>query len=417
MSAWDSVSTDQSNRFSHLIAERFDAEYRALALAWLERLKQIVPVKVDEVFPGDRLLDHIPLLIREIGAYLRAPAEEAIDANTQVIAKAQELGVLRHQQQASVHQLLREYRLLGDVLRDFVHEETQRMSLAPAFDEVMELMFGLHRAVAVLMQTTVDTFIGEYTLTIERQTARLQGFNRLVGHELRQPLSALTSAVAVLRQSVEAIDRSRLQAVVDVVERNVDRLTDLTGKLAALSRLRGEEDNAQIQRIELRAVAGDVARQLKDMAEARGVDIRVSDALPEVTVDVGSIELILVNLMSNAIKYSDPHASSRVVEVAQADAEDGYVAMTIRDNGIGIDSAHLPSVFDRFYRAHTPRDGDPAIDGLGLGLAIVHDCVQAIGGRISVSSTPTEGTTFTITIPTSPVSLATVQATLRPAAI
>ena len=136
------MSTDQSNRFSHLIAERFDAEYRALALAWLDRLKQIVPVKVDEVFPGDRLLDHIPLLIREIGAYLRAPAEEAIDANTQVIAKAQELGVLRHQQQASVHQLLREYRLLGDVLRDFVHEETQRLSLAPAFDEVMELMFG-----------------------------------------------------------------------------------------------------------------------------------------------------------------------------------------------------------------------------------------------------------------------------------
>ncbi len=291
------------------------------------------------------------------------------------------------------------------------------MSLAPAFDEVMELMFGLHRAVAVLMQTTVDTFIGEYTLTIERQTARLQGFNRLVGHELRQPLSALTSAVAVLRQSVDAIDTSRLQAVVDVVERNVDRLTDLTGKLAALSRLRGEEDNAQIQRVELRAVAGDVVRQLKDMAEARGVDIRVSDALPEVTVDVGSIELILVNLMSNAIKYSDPHASSRVVEIAQADAEDGYVAMTVRDNGIGIDSAHLPSVFDRFYRAHAPRDGDPAIDGLGLGLAIVHDCVQAIGGRISVSSTPTEGTTFTITIPTSPVSLATVQATLRPAAI
>ena len=120
------------------------------------------------------------------------------------------------------------------------------------------------------MQTTVDTFVGEYTLTIERQTARLEGFNRLVGHELRQPLSALTSAVGVLRQSVDAIDRSRLLAVVDVVERNVDRLTDLTGKLATLSRLRGEEDNAQIQRIELRAVAGDVARQLKDMAEARG---------------------------------------------------------------------------------------------------------------------------------------------------
>jgi two-component system phosphate regulon sensor histidine kinase PhoR len=252
------------------------------------------------------------------------------------------------------------------------------------------------------MQTTVDTFVGEYTLTIERQTARLEGFNRLVSHELRQPLSALTSAVGVLRKRMDVIDGTNLQTVVDLVQRNVDRLTELTNKLATLSRLRTEEDNPQIQRVELAAVAGDVVRQLKDMAEARRVEIRVSDALPEVTVDVGRLELILINLISNAIKYSDPNASSRFVEIAPADAEDGCVAITVRDNGIGIERVHLPSVFDRFYRAHTPREGDPSVDGLGLGLAIVNDCVRSIGGRITVNSTPTRGTTFLVTIPTSP---------------
>lgn len=390
--------------FSQAIADRLEAEHRALALRWLERLTEIVPEDVHSVFPSDQLLDHIPLLIREIGAYLRAPAAEAIGANTHVIAKAQELGMLRHEQQASVHQLLREYRLLGDVLVHFVEQETKRLALAPGFDQVMELMSGLHRAVAVLMQTTVETFITEYSGTIEKQTARLEGFNRMVSHELRQPLSALSFTVAVLRKTEDLADGARLRRLVETLDRNVSRLTDLIAKLATLSRLIGEEDHAHIQRLDLGMVAGDVARQLKDMADARGVEIRVAAGLPEITADIASLELILINLVSNAIKYCNPAAADRHVEIEQAPAEEGFIALTVRDNGIGIERAHLPSVFDRFYRAHTAKDDDSDIDGLGLGLAIVRDCVHAIGGRISVDSTPGVGTTFLITIPIAPIS-------------
>ena len=390
--------------FSHAIADRLEAEHRTLALEWLARLNEIIPVDVREVFPSDQLLDHIPQLIREIGAYVRTPAAEAIAANTQVIAKAQELGVLRHEQQASVHQLLREYRLLGDVLVQFVEQETKRLSLSPGFEQVMDLMSGLNRAVAVLMQTTVETFISEYSVTIEKQTARLEGFNRMVSHELRQPLSALTFTVAVLRKTEDISDATRLRRLVETLDRNVSRLTDLITKLATLSRLIGEEDNAHIQRVELRAVAVEVARQLKDMADARGVEIRLADVLPEVTADVASVELILINLVSNAIKYCNPDAPVRLVEIFPADAEAGYVAIAVRDNGIGIDRAHLPSVFDRFYRAHTPtKDSETDIDGLGLGLAIARDCVHAMRGRISVESTPAKGTTFIVTIPVAPV--------------
>jgi signal transduction histidine kinase len=389
--------------FSQAIADRLEAEHRALALRWLERLTEIVPEDVHSVFPSDQLLDHIPMLIREIGAYLRAPAAEAIGANTHVIAKAQELGLLRHEQQASVHQLLREYRLLGDVLVHFVEQETKRLALAPGFEQVMELMSGLHRAVAVLMQTTVETFITEYSGTIEKQTARLEGFNRMVSHELRQPLSALSFTVAVLRKTEDLADAARLRRLVETLDRNVSRLTDLISKLATLSRLIGEEDHAHIQRVDLGLVAADVARQLKDMADARGVEIRVGEGLPEVTADIGSIELILINLVSNAIKYSDSAALDRHVEIEAASAEEGFVALAVRDNGIGIDRAHLPSVFDRFYRAHTAKDGESEIDGLGLGLAIVRDCVHAIGGRIAVDSTRGVGTTFLVTIPVAPV--------------
>jgi hypothetical protein len=99
-------------------------------------LNDLLVVPADEVFPSDQLLDHIPTLIGEIAEYLRAPAEEEIAANAAVIDKARELGMLRHSQRASVHQLLREYEILSELLETFVVEElpSQPPSGSPAND-------------------------------------------------------------------------------------------------------------------------------------------------------------------------------------------------------------------------------------------------------------------------------------------
>jgi len=99
--------------FGDLIAERMGAEHRTLAARWFERLLDVIPVDAREVFPTESLLDHIPALILEISAYLRAPEDAAIAANTAILDKARELGALRHTQRASLHQVLREYQLLG----------------------------------------------------------------------------------------------------------------------------------------------------------------------------------------------------------------------------------------------------------------------------------------------------------------
>src|SRR5262245_6566943 len=112
--------------FQNLIADRIRAEHHTLAARWFDRLLDLLPVDARDVFPSDSLLDHIPGLILEISAYLRQPEDEAIVSNTAILEKARELGALRHSQRSSLHQVLREYQLLGSVLVTFVIEEMER---------------------------------------------------------------------------------------------------------------------------------------------------------------------------------------------------------------------------------------------------------------------------------------------------
>jgi len=392
------VATD----FGDLIAERMRAEHRTIASRWLRRLMELLPLAAIDVFPTDTLLDHVPVLVHEIAAYLRAPDAEAIAANASVIAKAQELGRLRHAQRASVHQVVQEYRLLGDVLCSFVKEETDRLGLQPDPFKCFDLLRRLNDCVGVLLQNTVDTFIGAYTDTIAHQTARLEGFNRMVSHELRQPLGTLQYAIALLKtdRPLQANARDRLWLLLD---RNVIRIQDLTQKLEVLSRLRATDDNPQHQRVSITALGNEVEHQLREMADARGVAIRVEDDLPTITTDTGRVELVLINLVSNAIKYSDPSKPERFVEIVSAPkAPDGTHVVLVRDNGLGIPAEHLQSIFGQFFRAHEHRDGELGTEGLGLGLAIVADCVHALGGRVAVESTVGEGTTFSLVLPAQP---------------
>jgi signal transduction histidine kinase len=380
--------------FGRLIGARMNEEHQSLAARWLDRLNELLPVTAQEVFPTRALLDHIPALIREIGGYVGHEEPDEFAANTFVVDKARELGELRYEQRASVHQLLREYWVLSAILVTFVEEETARVALiAPS--ELIGVLRRLSQAVAVLQQTTVETFIAKYTAQIDEQTRRLENFNRMVSHELRQPIGALQFAFRLADASDDAGARAGYR---DVIERNLTRLVRLTDQLAMMSRLKPSTDTAQTQRLPLGIVAREVARQLGDMAERRDVELRISDQLPVIDVDVAAVELILVNLMSNAIKYSDPSKPARIVEVL-GNASPHAWSIVVKDNGMGISAEHLPHVFERAYRAHADRDGELGTDGFGLGLAIVSDCVKDLGGEITVDSRAGKGATFSVTLP------------------
>lgn len=383
--------------FAEAMADRIATEHALLAARWFARLRDLLPVEPNEVFPSDALLDHIPSLIVDISDYLKAPEEQAIAANTTVVDKARELGTLRHQQRASLHQVLREYQLLGAILLRYVQDESIRLMLTPQPDECMTVVSRLHQAVGVLLQETVETFVGLYTQTISAQAERLQQFTRMATHEWRQPLAPIATAVSLLRLP-ELGEPQRAQTV-EMIARNLTKLVEMTRTLERLARLDGPSDNPSVQSVSINVVATEAARQLREMADARQVRIVIAPEMPNVAVDVGRLELALVNLLSNAIKYSDANKPERSVEVTTTAARDGYCDIVVSDNGVGIPAGRIDHIFRRFTRAHTDHVDLDSIKGVGLGLAIVDDCVNAMGGSIAVESTEGVGTRFTMTIP------------------
>jgi signal transduction histidine kinase len=398
------VTIAATENYATILSQRVEAERLTLAGRWLGRLRELLTVEANEVFPSDRLLDHIPALIAEIATYLRAPADEEIAANAAVIDKARELGALRHEQRASVHQLLREYEFLGDILETFLIDETVRLSLEPSASECFAVLRRLTHSIATLMRTTVDTFVSEYTTTIQTQSERIRAFNRAASHELRSPIGTILFAASVLEKDRIRLsqDGERMGKIATTVRSNAERLVWLVENLQRIARLSEPLDVPSQQRTEVETITTEVARQLEDMANGRGVSIRVAPGLPTIVVDAARLELVLLNLVSNGIKYSDSRQTESFVEIAPsvgAEGDSNMCTIVVRDNGIGIPEADQSAVFERFFRAHSQLDEELGVTGTGLGLAIVADCVEALGGSIRCESSPGHGTAFHITLP------------------
>jgi signal transduction histidine kinase len=333
---------------------------------------------------------------------LRAPDEEEIAANTVVIEKARELGTLRHKQRASVHQLLREYEILAEILEAFVVDETERLGLQPSAAECFELLRRLTRSSRTLMRTTVDTFVSEYMSAIADRNQRIQAFNQMASHELRSPIGTLLFAAAALERDDIRADAARSQKITTTIKTNAERLSWLVQNLQRVTRLSGSLDVPNEQNVDVGIIAKEVARQLEDMAASRQVRIVVGSELPELCADPARLELALMNLVSNAIKYSDPAKADSFVKIsseAQNDADQRTCVIRVCDNGLGIPEANRAAIFDRFFRAHAHMDSELGISGSGLGLAITADCVQAMGGTIECQSNVGEGSCFSMTLP------------------
>ena len=389
-----------AENYADVVSQRVSAERSVLAARWLNRLNELLLVEPNAVFPSDQLLDHIPTLIAEIAAYVKAPADEEIATNAAVIDKARELGSLRHEQRASVHQLLREYEILGELLEGFVIDETERLALHPTPAECLEVLRRMTRATRTLMRTTVDTFVSQYTTTIQERNERIKNFNRMASHELRTPIGTLLFASAMLNTDVIQLDSNRVARIASTISSSAERLSRLVTNLERLSRLTDPLDMPSQQEVDLQALAAEVVRQVDEMATARDVVIRINVAeVPPLLIDSARLELVLLNLVSNAIKYCDPRKPDRFIEVAASLTSAEMCAIIVRDNGLGIAEQDQTAIFDRFFRAHSHLDHALGVTGTGLGLAIVAECVRELDGSIRCESSLGSGTTFLISVP------------------
>jgi two-component system phosphate regulon sensor histidine kinase PhoR len=215
-----------------------------------------------------------------------------------------------------------------------------------------------------------------------------------VSHELRTPLTAIRGSVETLLGG--ALDNVQYAGhFVVMIQRHVERLQRLLDDLLDLAKIESGETTPRQDRFQSTEFADTVLGTVGELAASRGVEL--SWELPReplsLTGDRRQLEQAVVNLLDNAIKYSEPGGKVTL----RIDRTDGRVQLAVSDTGIGIASQHLPRIFERFYRVDKGRSRE--LGGTGLGLAIVKHIVQAHGGNVQVESTPGRGTTFRIALP------------------
>lgn len=246
--------------------------------------------------------------------------------------------------------------------------------------------------------------IGEFSEAFNQMAAQLEATEKLraellatIAHELRTPLTNIQGYMEGLLDGVVAEE----PATYEMVRQEAGRLSRLVGDIQRLSRL-----EAGAERFDPRAIDPSMAIRTAEMIlrpqfEDKRVTLstEAAEGLPSVWVDSDKLQQVLVNLLTNAFRYTSPGGT--VTVTARKEAHD--ILFSVRDTGIGIPPEDLPHIFERFYRVDKSRSS--AGGGAGIGLAVVKGVIEQSGGSIHVESAFGEGTTMTFTLPLARASL------------
>ena len=263
------------------------------------------------------------------------------------------------------------------------------------FDAVREERAWEETTIALLRvvgQVLVDA------LRRERTDREREGYAQAISHDLRAPLTVVLAQAQVLQRLPTRVDLVKRSA--SVIVNSARRMNSMIQDLVDSARLQAGVVKLNLILLDLGELAAEVAERLV-LASAdhpRQIEVEAPESLPPVLADSDRVERILTNLLTNAFRYSDP-STKVTVRLVEADGE---VITSVIDRGRGIPTDELPHLFERYYRG---RAGRGEREGLGLGLFIARELVQAHGGRIWVESRAGEGSTFSFAIPIADVKL------------
>jgi signal transduction histidine kinase len=218
---------------------------------------------------------------------------------------------------------------------------------------------------------------------------------RRVSHELRSPLSAISSSLQVVVEGYVGVVPERAAEIVLRARERVEEMLRLVNDLLALTRARTAKPREYLEPVSLPVVAGEVLQLLTERAEQKGIRIvnAVPAELPAILADREGIVQLVTNLTANAVKYTDQ--GGRVTVSGYQDGQ--WLAVSVSDTGIGIQPDDIPHLFEEFYRTKRGREFQSV--GTGLGLAITKAILDQHEGRISVESEPGVGTMFLVLLP------------------
>jgi signal transduction histidine kinase len=377
-----------------VLASRLRDAREELTNLWLDRINQRVALDPHKIFPSEDLLDHVPLLIDGIAAYVESPDAEVV-GDAPVVAKAMELGALRHAQGFDAYEILKEYEIFGGILFTFFVRAMDTIEEPCGKAELMACSARLFRAVTMVQQATMADFLRLAGEKIGERENRLRAFNQMTSHEIKNRIGAIMGASDLLQTpDLDAADHARM---VTIIARNAKEMSKTVATILELTDV--ERDARQHRHVGLAQAVNEGVRQVRETARRANVEVRVRDIPSGVEVDAAVVELCIANYLSNAIKYADHSVEQPFAEITSAieTHEEGGKEIVVRvsDNGIGVPVEKRDRLFERFFRAH---EGTSKVEGTGLGLSIVRATAESHGGRTWAEFSET-GSVFVLALP------------------
>jgi len=233
-------------------------------------------------------------------------------------------------------------------------------------------------------------------VTREREADRVKNeFISVAAHELRSPLTTILGFSQLLHQRGD-FSEAQQREFLSYIHQKAVVLARIVDDLLDLSRIEsGRPIFLQCAPCDVRVLAQSLIEQYQREVPTRKYEVVFPSQPPMAWADLGKVQQVLENLISNAVKYSSEGDLIRI----RADFQEDTCLLQVEDSGIGMTSEQVSRVFDKFYRADPSNTG---VHGLGLGMSIVHSIITAHGGTVWVQSEPGQGTTVNFTLPIQP---------------
>ena len=385
-----------------ILSDRLRTAKQELVTQWLNRITARVAISTKRVFPTHELLNHVPLLIEGIAGYLKRP-ERDIDAKAPVVAKAMELGALRHAQGFDAYEILKEYEMLGEIIFGFLADTSETVPGDYTRRDFLICWQRLAQAMELIRQATMSHFLRLSDGQVNERENRLRKFNRTVAHELKNKINAISAASTALSQ--EWVPPSERKEFEEIIAKNSRGLEKTLSNLESLSRT--QADSRHCRNVLLPEAANEAVRELADAANAKGVDVRIADS--------ANVELLqpgFEHFQRFGVEVDRERLALRHL-VGVGRGEEVVVEADLRLQGVGggdpvdrpfdlaavrgVATARREQLFREFYRAHDETVTDAA--GTGLGLSIVREAVEAIGGRAWAEFPENQGSVFAFSVP------------------
>ena len=288
---------------------------------------------------------------------------------------------------------------LIEIVREHELSEVLKASLETGREQVIQFESSISNRYLRAIALPFDQDKARGALVLIQDLTELRGLQTMrrelvgnISHEFRTPLAGIKAMVETLQDGA-IDDGGAAKDFLSRIEVEVDRLTQLVAELTELSRIESGHAELDIKPVNLNNLVEAVITQLEPQAKRQNLVIQkeLFADLPVVPADPERIRQVIVNLVHNAIKFTDTGGRITVKTAVEGQS----VNVAISDTGIGIVAEDLPHVFERFYKVDKARTGQ----GTGMGLAIAKHIVETHGGRIWVQSEAGRGSTFTFSLP------------------